>query len=111
MHIYIITDQKAPATGAGAGCSGNLKLETVLARKLRHNLEDGMPCWSLGDGPPRMSKMKWGGKALGKTALLLNASGWSRYLHTEPSTSELHLGAMHPCQSFILGLDALRSVF
>lgn len=42
-------------------------LGLFLLRKLRCNLEDGTQCWSLGDGPSRMSKMKRGEKALGKS--------------------------------------------
>lgn len=44
------------------GVLGTYNLELVLVRKLRCNLEDGTQCWSLRDGPSRISKMKRGVK-------------------------------------------------
>lgn len=94
---------------------GTYNLELVLVRKLRCNLEDGTQCWK------RISKMKWGGKALEKCSSdvqclwveqrLAHTLHQARLMGHAKNLSELPLGAIHPWQSIRMGLDATRLVF
>lgn len=92
------------------GVLGTYNLELVLVRKLRCNLEDGTQCWR------RISKMKWGGKALGKCSSdvqclwveqrLAHTLHQARLMGHAKNLSELPLEAMHPGR--VLEWDLMR---